>query len=205
MQKVAWNSGVRVGQKLALTPNEVGKIKNELLSRPGMTAMRDAALFFTAIDTMLHASDLLALRVNSVMDEHSAPYERVAVPVPGDSFVTCTLSEGARIQLAKWVCATGKGHDDYLFTSVRGSSGQAISARQLSRLVKGWIESIGLDPEFYGTESLRRTRAVHILQTTGNLEAVRALLGHEKIASTAMYLGSINCDDPLDVSERCEL
>ncbi len=206
MQKVAWNSGVTVGQKLALTVKEVEKIKKVLLSKSGMTAMRDTALFFTAIDTMLHASDLLALAVNAVMDKRSVLYERITVPTAGGAgFVTCTISKDTRIQLAKWICMAGKNHNDYIFTPVRGRRDRAISSRQLSRLVKDWVKSIGLDPDVYGTETLRRTRATHIAQTTGNLEAVRALLGHDSVVSTALYLGNLSCDDPLEVSERCEI
>ena len=40
---------------------------------------------------------------------------------------------------------------------------------------------IGLDPCFYGTHSLRRTKAILIYKKTGNLRAVQLLLGHTKI------------------------
>ena len=58
----------------------------------------------------------------------------------------------------------------------------------MNRLLKSWIAEAGLDPENYGNEFLRRTKALHILNSTGNLETVRMLLGHEKIESTARYL-----------------
>jgi hypothetical protein len=45
---------------------------------------------------------------------------------------------------------------------------------------------LGLD---YSVESLRRTKALHILKGTGDLQTVRALLGHARIESTARYLG----------------
>jgi hypothetical protein len=46
----------------------------------------------------------------------------------------------------------------------------------------------GFDPKKYGIESLRRAKALHILNSTGDLESVRVLLGHEKIESTSYYL-----------------
>ncbi len=55
----------------------------------------------------------------------------------------------------------------------------------MHRLLKSWVTEAGFDPNKYGTESLRRTKALHILNSTGDLETVRVLLGHEKIESTA--------------------
>ena len=58
----------------------------------------------------------------------------------------------------------------------------------------------GLDPENYGNESLRRTKALHILNGTGDIEAVRVLLGHTKIGSTARYLRIAKRSDPIAIS-----
>jgi integrase len=44
--------------------------------------------------------------------------------------------------------------------------------------VSGWIASIGLDANRFGTHSLRRTKATLIYRRTGNLRAVQLLLGH---------------------------
>ena len=63
---------------------------------------------------------------------------------------------------------------------------------------------IGLDPCFYGTHSLRRTKATLIYKKTGNLRAVQLLLGHTKIESTIRYLG-IEVDDALAVAEQIDV
>ena len=63
---------------------------------------------------------------------------------------------------------------------------------------------IGLDPCFYGTHSLRRTKATLIYKKTGNLRAVQLLLGHAKIESTVRYLG-IEVDDALVVAEQIDV
>jgi integrase len=63
---------------------------------------------------------------------------------------------------------------------------------------------IGLDPCFYGTRSLRRTKATLIYKKTGNLRAVQLLLGHTKIESTVRYLG-IEVDDALAVAEQIDV
>ena len=51
-----------------------------------------------------------------------------------------------------------------------------MGQRQLNRLLKLWVVEAGLDPSDYSVESLRRTKALHILKGTGDLQTVRALL-----------------------------
>jgi integrase len=63
---------------------------------------------------------------------------------------------------------------------------------------------IGLDPCFYGTHSLGRTKATLIYKKTGNLRAVQLLLGHTKIESTVRYVG-IEVDDALAVAEQIDV
>ena len=63
---------------------------------------------------------------------------------------------------------------------------------------------IDLDPCFYGTHSLRRTKPTLIYKKTGNLRAVQLLLGHTKIESTVRYLG-IEVDDALTVAEQIDV
>ncbi len=79
-----------------------------------------------------------------------------------------------------------------------------LTTRQYARLVGQWVASIGLDPEVYGTHSLRRTKATLIYRRTGNLRAVQILLGHTKIESTVRYLG-VEVDDALDLAEKVDI
>lgn len=67
-----------------------------------------------------------------------------------------------------------------------------------------WVKSIGLESEFYGTHSMRRTKAAQIYRKTGNLRAVQLLLGHTKLESTARYLG-IEVDDAPNIAEQIVL
>jgi integrase len=203
-KRSTWNKGVEVGPRAAYTPREVKRIRAMLVKR-GAAGLRDLAMFSTAIDTMLHASDLLSLTVKDVRRRDGGMKETIDVKMAGTTrSVNCTLSKEARTVLDAWISKAGKKQNDFLFTG-RSSASKAVTPRQLSRLVKSWTAGIGLDATDYGTESLRRTRAVHIVSETGNLEAVRVLLGHTKIASTASYLGDFKQADPLAVSRAYEL
>ena len=74
-----------------------------------------------------------------------------------------------------------------------------MGQRQLHRLLKLWVVEAGIDPSDYSVEFLRRTKALHILKGTGDLQTVRALLGHARIESTARYLGLKTKAEPSSV------
>ena len=53
-----------------------------------------------------------------------------------------------------------------------------LGTRQYARTLEGWVEELGLDPEDYGTHSIRRTKAAQNDRRTKNLRPVQLLLGH---------------------------
>jgi integrase len=78
-----------------------------------------------------------------------------------------------------------------------------MTTRQYARLVSSWSHD-WLDPHFFATHSLRRTKATLIYRRTGNLRAVQLLSGHTKIESTLRYLG-IEVDDALAIAEQVDV
>ena len=79
-----------------------------------------------------------------------------------------------------------------------------LSARQYARIVHRWIGNIWLDDQGFGTHSQRRTGRAQPYRKTGNLRAVRRLLGHAKIETTVRYLG-VGVDDALGLAEKTEV
>jgi integrase len=71
--------------------------------------------------------------------------------------------------------------------------------RQPLRSVQGHVQ-----PSFFGTHSLRRTKATLIYRRTGNLRAVQLLLGHTKIEGTVRYPG-IEVDDAQAIAEQIDV
>jgi hypothetical protein len=67
----------------------------------------------------------------------------------------------------------------------------------MNRLLKFWIAKAVLDPKKYGNESLRRTKALHILKGSGHLEMVRILLSYAKIESTVRFLRVPTTSNPI--------
>ena len=95
------------------------------------------------------------------------------------------------------------GSGDYLFPGHR-TRAPHLSTRQYARFVNAWVSEIGLDPQAYGTHSMRRTKPTLIYQRTKNLRAVQLLLGHTKLESTIRYLG-IEVEDALEISEQTDI
>jgi site-specific recombinase XerC len=87
---------------------------------------------------------------------------------------------------------------------MRRSRPARANAASRSSGPKHALEPRRVESAFYGTHSMRRTKAAQIYRKTGNLRAVQLLLGHTKLESTVRYLG-IEVDDALNIAEQIEL
>ena len=173
------NKGKLVGAKPPLRPKHVWSIRTQLRVE-GRT--RDLAMFNLARQQ--------AARLRRGQPEGRGRHAARTSRRPRDRRqrktgqpVRFELTELTREAVDVHIKATGKKPGQFLFAGRRGSD-QAITTRQYARLVSRWISGIGLDPSFFGTHSLRRTKATLICRGTGNLRAVQLLLGHTKIEST---------------------
>ena len=198
--KVPWNKGKMIGSKPRLRIKNVWSIRTKLQVDG---RLRDLAMFNLAIDSKLRGCDVVTLRVEDIaphgtaLDRATVRQRKTGHPIRFD------LTEQTREAIDAYMKATEKRPGDYLFPS-RRFPGRPLTTRQYSRLVSGWIAGIGLDASFYGTHSLRRTKATLIYRRTGNLRAVQLLLGHRKIESTVRYLG-IEVDDALAIAEQVDV
>ncbi len=156
-----------------------------------------------ALDSKLRGCDLVALRVRDI--HHGAVVvasRAIVMQHKTQRPVQFEITEAARESIAAWVSSAELRSASYLFTG--RLKGCHLSPRQYSRIVKSWARRIGLDPNRYGTHSLRRTKATLIYKRTKNIRAIQLLLGHSKLESTVRYLG-IDVDDALELSEQTEI
>ena len=164
---------------------------------------RDLAMFNLAIDSKLRGCDLVSLKVEDVAP-HGLAIDRAAIRQKKTGHpVKFELTEQTRETVDEYIKVAGKKPGEFLFASRRNHE-RCLSTRQYARLVSQWIATIGLNPSFFGTHSLRRTKATLIYRRTGNLRAVQLLLGHTKIESTVRYLG-IEVDDALAIAEQVDV
>ena len=195
-----WNRGRLVGQKRPLLPQHVWSIRVRL-ELSGQ--LRDLALFNLAIDSKLRGCDLVRLKVKDlvvggqVRDRVTIAQSKTSRPVSFE--VTLQI----RRSIEDWIASPRMAATEHLFPS-RMHSSPHLSTRQYAPIVKRWVSSIGLDPNAYGTHSMRRTKAALIYRKTGNLRAVQLLLGNTKMDSTVRCLG-IEIEDALAIAESVEL
>jgi integrase len=177
-------------QKKPFTTGQIETLVHFLTNDTRDNALRDLTLLRVGLDTMLRASDLLAITVqdvtfnNKVIDVFSVPQRKT------QSVVTCVLTEPTRKIVARYISEFGiKGR---LFP---------ITERRYFNIVREWCELLRVDPRLYGTHSLRRTKASHIYAQTHNVRLVQQLLGHSSITHTQEYLG-VELDDALNIAKN---
>jgi len=88
--------------------------------------------------------------------------------------------------------------------SLRAGTIATASLLATLRLLKGWLQQVGIEPSGYGTHSLRRTKVALIYRQTGNIRAIQILLGHSKLDSAVRYLG-VDIEDALEPPEGTDL
>ena len=195
-----WNKDKLVGQKPPLKLKEVWAIRMRLQLAK---CHRDLALFNLAIDSKLRGCDLVSLTVNDIATVTGVKSRAGVRQRKTGRPVQFEITEQTREALAKWIERAALGPNNYLFPS-KIKAARHITTRQYSRLTTRWINLIGLNPDGYGTHSLRRTKASLIYRQTGNIRAVQLLLGHTKLESTVRYLG-IEVDDALSIAEKMDV
>lgn len=198
--KPSWNKGRTIGQKRALAPKHVWAIRVRLELAE---SIRDLALFNLAIDSKLRGCDLVRMKVSDVFAAGFVKERTSVVQTKTKRPVQFEITDTTRGSLDAWLNRPEMYSSQYLWPS-RLHEFPHISTRQYARLLKGWVKSIGLEPNAYGTHSMRRTKVAQIYKKTGNLRAVQLLLGHTKMDSTVRYLG-VELDDALEIAESVEI
>jgi integrase len=200
----AWNRNKSLGKKPPLEWDQVQAIKVALVK---LGTTRDRALFALAIDSSLRGHDLLQLRRRDVCGpEGMLGQIRVRPSKTQETTGKAVVFEPLpyTIQLMRELIEEEEiAWDGFLFVRTQKISSKrpALSERAYQNLVKNWVSYIGLNPELYGTHSLRRTRPAHIYKNTGNLRVCQVILGHASITNTQEYLG-IEENEALDISRK---
>lgn len=199
-QRPAWNKGRLAGQKRPLMPKNVWAIR---VRREIAENHRDPALFNTAIDSKLRGCDLVGLQVADVFAAGQVKERTSVLQRKTQKPVKFELTDGTRKSIAIWLKDPRMVGQEFLWPG-RFHEPVHISTRQYARLVREWVQSIGLEPSAFGPHSMRRTKVAQIYRKTGNLRTVQLLLGHTKMDSTVRYLG-VELEDALAISEAVEI
>ena len=142
---------------------------------------RDLALLQTLRHTGLRVSELCALRLGDVdiSDRKGTVTVRRG---KGAKFRTIPLNADVRQALSAYLAVRPHVADDHLFI---GQRGRGLSEQAVWYLVAKYARQAGLDD--VSPHTLRHTFGKQLLDATKDLVAVAALLGHEKLETTAIY------------------
>lgn len=197
----------RSGVKKPFRLEEIWRIRTRLEIE---NSLMQLALLNLAIDSKLRASDLLPPRVCDISSQDRI-FNRVKhIQRKTDIEVQFEITTRTQQSLMKWILIASLNSNDFLFPSQRRKQ-QSISYSYYRCLVRKWASNLGLDPNLYGTHSMRRTKATLVYAKTKNIvyaktkniRAVQLLLGHTKVDNTIRYLG-VELEDALLLSESID-
>ena len=157
-------------------------------------------------DAMLRSSDLLSLKVKDVVNEDGSVKDSVKVRQQKTNNFTLDipLSTNSQDVIKKYLIERVK--DSWIFVGNKSHYTKSpITKKQYSRIVKGWVSSLGIsNVGDYSTHSIRRTKSSLIYKKTQNVEVCRRLLGHSNVTATSAYLG-IEDSDALEVARNINI
>ena len=161
-QRTAWNKGKLIGAKPPLRPKHVWSVRTKL-QLDGRT--RDLAMFNVAIDSKLRGCDVVALKVEDIAPKGYAVERANVRQKKTGQPVRFELTEQTRQAIDEYLSATGRNPVSFS-SQVGATQSKHHDAAILPACVR-LIASIGLDPNRFGTHSLRRTKSNLVIAAQG--------------------------------------
>ena len=154
-----------------------------------MKSKRDRAILSTLLFHALRREELCKLKVKDCRHARKGvPHLKVSGKGGKTRYVP--LHPGTNAVIHDYLTAAGHGEDENgaLFRPIRnnrtGRLGQAITADQVYRLVRGYSAQLGFE---IGAHALRATAATNALDHQADIAKVQEWLGHANIATTRIY------------------
>lgn len=146
---------------------------------------RDKAIIETLFSCGLRVSELCNLQIQDLYLDQ----EFIRVNGKGSKQRLVPISEKAIKELRFWFAdrchiACKAGEEDYVFLSRRG---KRISRITVFHFIKQLVEKAGIQKQV-SPHTFRHSFATALLDGGANLRAIQAMLGHESIGTTEIYL-----------------
>lgn len=176
-----------------LTATEIRSVSKQF---DGKFEIRNRSLLMLGISVGGRISELLALKIGDVW-QNDRPvadllFRRETVKGKESSRMVPVNRDGqnAIADLVAWHKAKygSVDHDRPLFASRKQSGMKPISRGQAHKVLETAFNSADLNGKL-ATHSLRKTFAQRIYDVTGDIFAVKELLGHKSVETTRLYIG----------------
>ena len=177
----------QIGKHLpeVLSIQEIDDIE-QAIDRSKPQGVRDVAIIEMLYSCGLRISELCNLKMSELFLEEG--YIRVHGKGRKERLVP--IGEQAIEKLRQWfvVRVTVKakpGHEDYVFISTK--RGTKLSRITLFVYIKDYAQRAGIQKNI-SPHTFRHSFATHLLEGGANLRAIQAMLGHEDISTTEIYM-----------------
>ncbi|TXK82525.1 tyrosine-type recombinase/integrase [Paenibacillus sp. N3.4] len=142
-------------------------------------SIRDWLLFTIGINSGLHLSDLLSLKVKDVMDRNIVHVREEKT----GKLKTFQLSAQLKVFIEDYIRYMDE--DNFLFPSQR--TGNPIKRIRVYRILSEAAKQVGLSD--IGTHTLRKTYGYHYYLKTKNVSVLRDLFNQSAPSVTLRYIG----------------
>lgn len=179
----------------------------ELLDHFKETSLRDYAIVSLALRTGLRTIEIVRANVGDIVLRG----DRRILKVWGkghdtaDSFVVLTAKAYQPIADYLATRPRAKANEPLFSSDSHRNSGERLTTRTISGLIKSGLKAIGLDSREYTAHSLRHTTAVTILRNGGSLLDAQRVLRHTNPNTTQIYIKSIEEEDRLNAPAEAYL
>lgn len=168
-----------------LTVDEIDRIIGAI-DRSKDEGQRNRAIMEMLYSCGLRVTELCQLRLSDLYLDQGF----IRVFGKGNKERLVPISDRAIQELQLWFqdrnnCQIKKGHEDFVFVSSR--RGTALSRIMIFHIVKELAEISGIKKKI-SPHTFRHSFATHLLEGGANLRAIQAMLGHESIATTEIYM-----------------
>lgn len=168
-----------------LTVDEIDRIIGAI-DRSKDEGQRNRAIMEMLYSCGLRVTELCQLRLSDLYLDQGF----IRVFGKGNKERLVPISDRAIQELQLWFqdrnnCQIKKGHEDFVFVSLR--RGTALSRIMIFHIVKELAEISGIKKKI-SPHTFRHSFATHLLEGGANLRAIQAMLGHESIATTEIYM-----------------
>ena len=177
----------QIGKHLpeVLSIQEIDDIE-QVIDRSKPQGVRDVAIIEMLYSCGLRISELCNLKMSELFLEegyirvHGKGRKERLVPIGGQAI------EKLRQWFVIRVSVKAKpGHEDYVFISTK--RGTKLSRITLFVYIKDYTQRAGIQKNI-SPHTFRHSFATHLLEGGANLRAIQAMLGHEDISTTEIYM-----------------
>lgn len=164
------------------------------------TSLRDHLFFTLGINSGIRISDLLALSIEDVLDEHGKVKDRMPIrEKKSNKAKVFPINDVSKIAIFEYLQSRDyETEDEPLFISKKKNKGKTPLLRQQAyKIIHDAAREAGIMDQI-GTHTLRKTFGYHAYKSGVDIETIQKLFNHASSGITLQYIG-ITQDDLEDV------